>query len=107
MFRALQISPLDNIATAMCDIPANMPFDVIRSGCESGDMITARAFIPFAYKVAVRPIDPGENVLKYGEVIGRATTRIEAGELVHVQNLKVVESPHESSLEMSFPIKIP
>lgn len=38
MFRALQISPLDNIATAMCDIPANMPFDVIRSGCESGDI---------------------------------------------------------------------
>lgn len=25
----------------------------------------------------------------------------------HIVNLKVVESPHESSLEMSFPIKIP
>ena len=35
MFRALQISPLDNIATAMCDIPANMPFDVIRTSTSS------------------------------------------------------------------------
>jgi len=38
-------------------------------------------------------------VLKYGEVIGRATTRIEAGELVHVQNMEGCRGRGDKTIE--------
>ena len=44
--------------------------------------------IPFAHKVAVKPIPQGQPVYKYGEPIGLATADIAEGELVHTHNLK-------------------
>jgi len=43
--------------------------------------------IPFGHKLALKGIRSGEEVLKYGTVIGRATRDISAGEHVHVQNV--------------------
>ena len=40
------------------------------------------------HKYALRPIAEGENVIKYGMPIGRATAGIGAGEHVHVHNVK-------------------
>ena len=51
-------------------------------------MLTLRDDIAFGHKVAVRSIDEGEKVLKYGLPIVIATRNIEAGEHVHVHNLK-------------------
>ena len=39
------------------------------------------------HKYAIRPIAPGENVIKYGMPIGYAKVRIEPGEHVHTHNL--------------------
>jgi len=39
------------------------------------------------HKYAIRPIAPGENVIKYGMPIGHARVRIEPGEHVHTHNL--------------------
>ena len=44
--------------------------------------------IPVGHKYALKDIKKGEFVIKYGEVIGRATTDIKAGEWVHTNNLK-------------------
>lgn len=41
----------------------------------------------YQHKFAVRDIGQGEQVLKYGEVIGEATRPIKAGEHVHVHNM--------------------
>ena len=54
----ISLHPNDNVAVALCD------------------------------QVAVRAIEQGEKVLKYGLPIGSATRDIEAGEHVHVQNMK-------------------
>ena len=43
--------------------------------------------IPFGHKVALRRIAKDEPVIKYGEVIGKATADIGKGEWVHVHNL--------------------
>ena len=43
--------------------------------------------IPTGHKVALRPIRSGEAVLRYGQIIGFATTDIEAGTHVHTHNL--------------------
>lgn len=44
--------------------------------------------IPLGHKIALRDIPQGEQVIKYGTAIGRATQDIRAGQHVHVHNLK-------------------
>lgn len=44
--------------------------------------------IPAGHKYALRPIACGETVIKYGEIIGRATQDIAEGEWVHTHNVK-------------------
>ena len=44
--------------------------------------------IPAGHKFALRKIEKGEYVVKYGEIIGRATETILAGEWVHTHNVK-------------------
>jgi (2R)-sulfolactate sulfo-lyase subunit alpha len=44
--------------------------------------------IPLCHKVALRDIQSGDTVIKYGQDIGRATTDIPKGHHTHVHNLK-------------------
>ncbi|MBQ8308682.1 MAG: altronate dehydratase [Clostridia bacterium] len=44
--------------------------------------------IPAGHKFALRDIPQGEYVIKYGEIIGRATADIKKGEWVHTHNVK-------------------
>lgn len=44
--------------------------------------------VPLGHKIALRDIAAGEQVVKYGESIGRATTGIGRGAHVHTHNLK-------------------
>ena len=44
--------------------------------------------IPSGHKFALRPISCGEYIVKYGEIIGRATADIQQGEWVHTHNVK-------------------
>ncbi|MBQ8291958.1 MAG: altronate dehydratase [Clostridia bacterium] len=44
--------------------------------------------IPAGHKYALRVIKKGEYVVKYGEIIGRATADIQTGEWVHTHNVR-------------------
>jgi altronate hydrolase len=55
--------------------------------------------IPAGHKVAVAAIRSGENILRYGQVIGRALSRIESGRHVHTHNV----SFEELSFDYDFP----
>ncbi len=44
--------------------------------------------IPAGHKYALRDISAGEYIIKYGEIIGRATQDISKGEWVHTHNVK-------------------
>jgi (2R)-sulfolactate sulfo-lyase subunit alpha len=44
--------------------------------------------VPLGRKLALRDLPAGEQVIKYGIAIGRATRDIRAGEHVHVHNIK-------------------
>ena len=44
--------------------------------------------IPAGHKVALRDIPKGRHVIKYGQVIGRATADIQKGDWVHSHNLR-------------------
>ena len=49
--------------------------------------VTLLEDIPQAHKVALKDIKKGENIIKYGNPIGHATSDIKAGMHVHVQNV--------------------
>jgi (2R)-sulfolactate sulfo-lyase subunit alpha len=50
--------------------------------------VQARQDIPIGHKVALKDMNPGETVWKYGVDIGRVVAPIKAGEHAHVHNIK-------------------
>lgn len=78
----IRLHPSDNVVVAA---------RAISQGESVGD-IAALAPIPSGHKIAVRPIAEGDIVLKYGQVIGRASRDILPGEQVHLQNLAMLDS---------------
>lgn len=44
--------------------------------------------IPFGHKIALMRLAKGDEVIKFGVPIGRASTAIEVGEHVHVHNIE-------------------
>ena len=83
---AIAIKPKDNVATAIRDIDVNRKATV---GVEDEILtVTVTQPIPLGHKFALRRIRSGEDILKYGTVIGRATREIETGEHVHVHNVE-------------------
>ncbi|TWF47469.1 UxaA family hydrolase [Neorhizobium alkalisoli] len=68
----------------------------IKAGEQTGlaDVVAAET-IPRGHKVALRAIAEGEEVRKFGQVIGIASRDIAAGQHIHLQNLSMVESHHD------------
>jgi (2R)-sulfolactate sulfo-lyase subunit alpha len=44
--------------------------------------------IPIGHKIALKPLQPGDTVMKYGVDIGKVVAPIAAGEHLHVHNVK-------------------
>jgi len=44
--------------------------------------------VPFGHKVCVRDTPLGGEILKYGQVIGRASDSLKAGQHVHIHNVE-------------------
>ena len=53
-----------------------------------GREITARHGVAVGHKVARHALHPGDKILKYGAPIGSMTEAAEAGEWVHMHNMK-------------------
>jgi altronate hydrolase len=58
-------------------------------GAPVAEGIVAQERIPAGHKVAVRPIAQGEEVRRYGQIIGFASRPIAPGQHVHVQNCEM------------------
>jgi altronate dehydratase small subunit len=83
---ALAMKKEDNVATAIRDIAAGEAAIV---GIDDGGVtISVSQDIGLGHKLALRAIHKGEEILKYGTVIGRATQDIRLGEHVHVHNVE-------------------
>jgi len=50
--------------------------------------VTARQDIPIGHKVALKDMQPGDTVWKYGIDMGKVVAPIQAGEHAHVHNIK-------------------
>lgn len=61
---------------------------IINSKDNVGITLTGKGEIPAGHKYAIKEIKQGEYVIKYGEIIGRATCDIKVGDWVHTHNVK-------------------
>lgn len=78
---ALHLDERDEVAIALRELAAGTVVDL-------GDAaITLGADIPRSHKFALVAVAEGDQVHKYGQSIGRATTSIEPGDHVHSHNL--------------------
>jgi len=85
MLRAIVLNPRDNVAVLL---GTGAPADVCSlQGAQEGTVRLQMA-IPYGHKVAIRAMDKGEAVVKYGEVVGRTTVQVNPGEHVHVHNVE-------------------
>jgi len=83
---AIVIKKQDNVATALRNLERN---DVASVGVGDETVsVTLVDSVEFGHKFAIRDIPAGEDILKYGEVIGRATADIPCGAHAHVQNIE-------------------
>src|SRR5690349_9318502 len=80
------LSPADNVGSVVGNDAPNDARCALR-GAKVGE-IHLRCAIPHGHKVALRAIERGAAVIKYGVAIGRATENIAPGKLVHIQNME-------------------
>ena len=104
--RALVMDDDDTVATALADLSAgdrladrpvgdrqdDRPVGDRQDDRPVGDRqddrpaVTLAEDVPFGHKVALVAHESGDPVRKYGEIVGEASTAIEAGEWVHTHN---------------------
>ncbi len=78
----LQLAPDDNVVVALRKLDPGEALTV-------GELtVTVRDAIPFAHKLAIRDLDAGQTVRKFGVPIGSTTRAVAEGEHVHVHNIK-------------------
>jgi altronate dehydratase small subunit len=83
--KAVVMNPKDNVATALANLKAG---DALELGV-GGEIRTVKltSDVPFGHKLSLSKIGLDSPVIKYGEVIGLATTAIEPGDYVHIHNV--------------------
>ncbi len=89
MKNSIVISPGDSVGVALT---------ALKKGAQA-DGVTLAEDIERGHKFALKEIKAGENVIKYGEVIGRALCDIAPGEHIHTHNMKTCL---EGTLEYSY-----
>lgn len=82
---AIQLNAADNVAIARVPIAAGAELRV------DGRPVTALDAVPAGHKIALRAIRAGENIVRYGQVMGRASVHIDAGRHVHTHNVAFEE----------------
>ena len=84
--KAIMLNEKDNVATLLADVDKNNVVQVMVGGRLME--IRMQGKTQFGHKFAIRKINKGESVIKYGEAIGQATHDIEEGQHVHVHNVE-------------------
>ncbi len=87
MVKALVLGATDNVATLISE--GKQGDECRLQGPKNGTIILKGA-IPYGHKVALTDLNAGDDVMKYGQVIGRMTRAVKQGEHVHVHNVESI-----------------
>ena len=93
---ALLMDSRDNVVTCVQDVEAGGQVIYRKDGQTC--TLTAKQAIPACHKVALTTLAEGEDVIKYGELIGRAKASVEEGGLVDHETIYSVPRDYESEL---------
>lgn len=85
MPRAIVLHASDNVATLLD--PGRAGETCTLQGERAGEVRLLQD-VPFGHKVCIRETPAGANVLKYGQIIGRASSAIKVGQHTHVHNVE-------------------
>lgn len=86
----VRINEMDNVAIAVKDIPP---------GTRVADGIVTNMEIPQAHKVALKDISAGENVVRYGVILGYAKEPIRRGDWINEFMLELPEPPSVDEMQ--------
>ena len=79
------LSKEDNVSVALCEFKTG---DVANYSIDGESFsIRIKEDIPAYHKISLCRINENSSVYKYGQIIGKATCNIEAGQHVHSHNL--------------------
>ena len=83
--KGLVLNPNDNVGVALADLQPGTELDLKTKG----RALSVKLVEPIRYqhKFSVDHIDSGSKIVKFGEVIGKATRDIEPGQHVHMHNM--------------------
>lgn len=83
---ALVMDTRDHVATAIKDLQAGDRITYLKN--DQATELVLLDPVPFGHKIAIEHVPVGTDIRKYGEVIGRTTAAIQAGQHVHVHNVE-------------------
>lgn len=90
--RALLLNPNDTVAVATEDIAAGVRLEAL--GLSTVDRIAQ------GHKIARQPHAVGDPVIRYGQMIGRASVPIALGEHVHSHNLAMGDQANDGAVRL-------
>jgi len=93
--KAIVLNTKDNVATALADLKAGTSLELEVD--DKSLRVKLTAAVPFGHKFSLARIESGAPVIKYGEVIGVATSAIAPGDYVHVHNVASTRARSEQS----------
>lgn len=79
----LRLNPIDNVVIARRQL--------VSGAVLAQENVTVSGLIPAGHKIATRRIEAGQEVRRYGQIIGFATEAIKPGQHVHTHNLAMGE----------------
>ena len=82
---AILINESDNVAVCLEDVAEGVDASIMTG--KNTITVKATNAVPRGHKIAVRDIAEGQSILKYGEVIGKASKNIRVGNHVHRHNV--------------------
>jgi len=93
MKKALTMDVKDNVGTAISAITAGEEVEVLSTKQEVVQRIKAKDSLPLGHKIALMDIQKGNEIKKYGAVIGKAVKDITVGQYVHIHNVESNRMP--------------
>lgn len=89
MNKAIKLNEKDNVATVFSAVSKDESLEILT---KKGDSFVLKVLqdIPYGHKIALRDINKNEQITKYGEEIGIASSSIKAGDYVHIHNIESI-----------------
>jgi len=91
------LHPADNVCVAARDLPKGV---VVSAGDSSVELCEA---VRMGHKIALAPLSAGQQVVKYGQIIGFTTADVAPGSWIHTHNLTAGEFARDYAASTEIP----